>query len=141
MNWRRRTWRGRSTPMRARTASANVDELVQYLRHRANYITPACRSNRLLRRGAAAAGEGRRRLPRVLAGTSLTPAEACSYLYLARAAPSLHRPVAGAVPHPGRGASAVHGRAFLRALLGAPAAWRDTTEIHRRITTPACRRC
>ena len=71
---------------------------------------------------------------RVLAGTRLTPAEACSYLYLRE----LHRRFT--VPSLELFRTRVEVRlpftdtAFLRALLGAPAEWRDNTEIHQRIT-------
>jgi hypothetical protein len=70
----------------------------------------------------------------VLAGTTLTPAESCSYLYLHE----LHRRFT--VPSLELFRTRVEVRmpyldtGFLRTLLAAPAEWRDNTEIHQRIT-------
>ena len=116
-------------------ASASLDELASYLAARANFITPDLALDRVLAPWAVAkAGDGAvGAFRRVLAGSNLTPAEACSYLMLHE----LHRRVT--VPSLELFRTRVEVRlpfldvAFLRTLLGAPADWRDTTEIHQRI--------
>jgi hypothetical protein len=71
----------------------------------------------------------------VLDGVALSPAQGCTYLYLRE----FHRHFT--VPSLELFRTLVEvrlpftERTFLRALLGAPAAWRDSTEIHRRLIT------
>ena len=117
-------------------ASANLDDLASYVAARANHITPDLALNQVLSPWAAArAGDGAASaFRRVLAGSNLSPAEACSYLLVRE----VHRRFT--VPSLELFRTRVEVRlpyldvAFLRTLLGAPAEWRDTTEIHRRIT-------
>jgi asparagine synthase (glutamine-hydrolysing) len=112
------------------------ESVADYLAERANFITPGLPLDRIFSRdAAAAAGEGARQSFRDrLRGTTLCAADCCSYLYLREqhrrfTAPSLslfrtrvdvRLPFVDPV--------------FLRVLLAAPPQWRDTTEIHRRIT-------
>ena len=117
-------------------ASASLDEVASYLAARANYITPDLALGQVLSPGAAAkAGDGAvGAFRRVLAGSNLTPAEACSYLILRE----FHRRIV--VPSLELFRTRVEVRlpfldvGFLRTLLGAPAEWRDSTEIHQQIT-------
>jgi asparagine synthase (glutamine-hydrolysing) len=117
-------------------SSASLDEFLPYLAGRANYLTKGLPLNRILMPWAASvAGDGAlASFRRVLAGTGLTPAEACSYLYLRE----LHRRFT--VPSLELFRTKVEVRmpfldtGFLRTLLAAPAEWRDTTDIHLRIT-------
>ena len=117
-------------------SSASVEDFLPYLAERANNVSKGLPLNQLLKPwAAAAAGEGAlASFRRVLAGTGLTAAEACSYLYLRE----LHRRFT--VPSLELFRTRVEVRmpfldtAFLRTLLGAPAEWRDTTDIHLRIT-------
>jgi asparagine synthase (glutamine-hydrolysing) len=117
-------------------SSAGLDDFLPYLADRANYLTKGLPLDRILMPwAAAAAGEGSlASFRRVLAGTGLTPAEACSYLYLRE----LYRRFT--VPSLELFRTRVEVRqpfldsTFLRTLLAAPAEWRDTTEIHLRIT-------
>jgi hypothetical protein len=71
----------------------------------------------------------------VLEGTGLQPAEACSYLYLRE----LHRRFTVASLELFRTRVEVRlpfvDPAFLRVLLAAPPEWRDSTEIHRFLTS------
>jgi len=117
-------------------AAPTVDAFLPYLADRANYVTRGLPLDRIFKPWAAAeAGEGAlASFRRVLAQTALTPAEACSYLYLHE----LHRRFT--VPSLELFRTRVEVRmpfvdvAFLRALLAAPPEWRDSTEIHQRIT-------
>ena len=114
----------------------SVSELVPYLSARANYITPGLPLSGLFTSDAAAsAGPGSRdSFEAVLAGTRLSPAECCSYLYVRElnrrsTVPSLElfrTKVEVRVPY--------LDAAYLRVLLAAPGAWRDSTEIHRHLT-------
>ena len=114
----------------------STDELVQYLSARANYVTPNLPLSHVLTpQASATAGAGSREtFAEVLKGTSLSPAECCSYLYVRElnrrfTVPSLElfrTQVEVRLPY--------LDSAFLRVLLRAPSAWRDTTEIHRRLT-------
>jgi asparagine synthase (glutamine-hydrolysing) len=114
----------------------SVDELVPYLSARANYVTPNLPLSRVLTpEASAAAGEGTgETFAAVLKGTDLSPADCCSYLYLRElnrrfTVPSLElfrTRVEVRLPYLDPG--------FLRVLLSAPSEWRDTTEIHRRLT-------
>ena len=114
----------------------STDELVAYLAGRANYVTPRQPLERILSPEAASlAGSGARdSFRQVLHGKRLSPADACSYLYLSE----LHRRFT--VPSLELLRSRVEvrlpfvDREFLRTLLGAPSEWRDSTDIHRRIT-------
>ena len=116
-------------------SATNLDEFVPYLARRANYVTNGLPLDKVLVPwAAAAAGEGAvASLRRLVAGSALTPAEACSYLYLRE----LHRRFT--VPSLELFRTRVDVRvpfmdiAFLRPLLGAPAEWRETTEIHQRV--------
>lgn len=116
-------------------AMQSLDQLVPYLSARANYVSPHLPMRDILTPAAyERGGDGSRAsFAEALHGTGLSPAEACSFLYLRElnrrfTIPSLelfrvHRDVR--LPY-------LDGR-FLAALLGAPAAWRDSTEIHRRL--------
>lgn len=114
----------------------STDELASYLAGRANYVTPTLSLSQVMTpEGAAAAGDGARESFReLLREKRLSPPDACSYLYLHE----LHRRFT--VPSLELLRSRVEvrlpfvDRAFLRTLLGAPSEWRDSTEIHRRIT-------
>ena len=114
---------------------ASTGELAQYLGARANYISPDVPHQSLFAPWAAtAAGAGSTEsFAAALDGLALSPAEGCSYLYLRE----LHRHFT--VPSLELFRTQVEvrlpftERAFLRALLGAPAEWRDSTEIHRRL--------
>jgi asparagine synthase (glutamine-hydrolysing) len=114
---------------------ASTSELAQYLGARANYISPDVPHRSLLEPwAAAAAGAGSTEsFAAALDGLALSPAEGCSYLYLRE----LHRRFT--VPSLELFRTRVEvrlpftDRRFLRALLGAPAAWRDSTDIHRRL--------
>ncbi len=122
------------TDERVRKMTA-LDEVVPYLARRANYVSPHLRLVDILTPAAAdRAGEGSHASFAVaLDGTGLSPAEACSFLYLKElnrrfTVPSLelfrvHREVR--LPYLDVG--------FLKVLLSAPAAWRDDTTIHRRL--------
>jgi asparagine synthase (glutamine-hydrolysing) len=115
----------------------SVDELIPYLAGRANYITPNLPLSRLLiPEAAAAAGTGSAgSFAEVLAETNLSPAECCSYLYVRelnrRSTMSslelLRTRVEVRMPY--------LDPAYLRVLLAAPPEWRDSTDIHRRLTT------
>ncbi|MGH9387891.1 MAG: asparagine synthase-related protein [Vicinamibacterales bacterium] len=115
----------------------SADELVPYLAGRANYITPNLPLSQILTpAAAAAAGTGASEgFALVLKDTTLAPSECCSYLYLRElnrrfTVPSLElfrTQVSVRLPF--------LDPSFLRALLAAPAEWRDTTEIHRRLTS------
>jgi asparagine synthase (glutamine-hydrolysing) len=114
----------------------SVAELIEYLSARANYVTPDLPLTRIFRPEALErAGSGvRETFASVLAGTNLSPAQCCSYLYLRElnrrfTIPSLElfRTLVD-VRLPYLDAS------FLRVLLAAPTAWRDSTAIHRRLT-------
>jgi asparagine synthase (glutamine-hydrolysing) len=117
-------------------SGVTVDAFLPYLADRANYVTRGLALDRILAPWAAAeAGVGSlASFRRVLSQTTLTPAEACSYLYLCE----LHRRFT--VPSLELFRTRVEVRmpfvdvAFLRVLLGAPAEWRDSTDIHQRIT-------
>ena len=114
----------------------STDAFIDYLAARANYVSPQLPLRRILSPdAAAAAGQGAAESFRaLLRDTSLCPADCCSYLYLREH----HRRFT--VPSLDLFRSRVEVRlpfvdeAFLEALLPAPAAWRDSTEIHRRIT-------
>lgn len=110
-------------------------DLAVYLSHRANYITHGLAlSDILLPDAARVAGNGSQSaFQELLADIALTPAECCSYLYLREltrrfTVPSieLFRTVVEVrLPY--------LDRRFLKVLLAAPPAWRDGTEIHRRL--------
>ena len=113
----------------------STEALAEYLSRRANYITGGLAlSDLLVPEAARAAGDGSRSAFReVLADTGLSPAACCSYLYLRELTrrftiPSieLFRTVVEVrLPY--------LDRRFLKALLGAPPEWRDSTEIHQRL--------
>jgi asparagine synthase (glutamine-hydrolysing) len=113
-----------------------VDEFVQYLSGRANYITPRLPLSRVLTPEAAAqAGAGSQQaFAEVLAGKGLSPAQGCSYLYLRE----LHRRFT--VPSLELFRTRVDVRLpyvdqdFLTVLLAAPPEWRDDTRIHQALT-------
>ena len=114
----------------------STDELVAYLARRANYVTPRLPLERILSPDARSlAGSGAcDSFREVLRDKTLSPADTCSYLYLSE----LHRRFT--VPSLDLLRSRVEvrlpfmDREFLRTLLGAPPEWRDSTDIHRRIT-------
>ena len=114
----------------------SIDELVDYLSARANYVTPGFAVERLLTpEAASAAGRGSRdSFAKALTGTGLSPADACSYLYLRE----LNRRFT--VPSLELFRTRVEVRlpyldpAFLRVLLRGRTEWRDTTEIHQALT-------
>ena len=114
----------------------STDELASYLSGRANYVTPGLPLSQVFTPDAAArAGDGARDSFReLLRDSSLSPADACSYLYLHE----LHRRFTVPSLELLRSRLEVRlpfvDREFLRTLLGAPPQWRDSTEIHRRIT-------
>jgi len=99
-------------------------------------VTPDLPLTRILTPEAhARAGEGMREtLGSVLAGTSLAPAECCSYLYLRE----LNRRFT--IPSLELFRTQVDVRLpyldvpYLKVLLAAPSTWRDSTEIHRTLT-------
>jgi asparagine synthase (glutamine-hydrolysing) len=113
-----------------------VDELVSYLARRANYVNRDLPLSRLLTPAALArAGEGvRETIGTALAGTRLSPAQCCSYLYLTELTrrftiPSLQlfrTRVDVRLPY--------LDAQYLKVLLGAPSTWRDRTAIHRALT-------
>lgn len=113
-----------------------LDELVPYLSARANYITPNLSLAQLLTPDAyTAAGNGAAvSFAEALKDTHLSAADACSYLYLREfsrrfTVPSLElfrTRVDVRLPY--------LDMAFLQVLLAAPSRWRDTTEIHQRLT-------
>lgn len=113
-------------------AMTSIGQLVPYLSARANYITPGLPLSGFLTPDAAArAGRGTPdTFGTMLEGLNLTPAECCSYLYLRE----LNRRFT--VPSLELFRTNVEVRLpyldvdFLRLLLAAPAAWRDSTEIH-----------
>jgi asparagine synthase (glutamine-hydrolysing) len=115
----------------------SVEELIPYLSARANYVTPDLPLGAVLTPEAhGLAGEGARESFRtVLAGTSLSPAECCSYLYLRE----LNRRFT--IPSLELFRTRVEVRLpfldpqFLKVLLAAPSKWRDTTEIHKTLTS------
>lgn len=116
-------------------AMQSTDQLVPYLSARANYVSPHLPLRDILTPAAyARGGDGSRAsFAEALQGTGLSPAEACSFLYVRElnrrfTIPSLdlfrvHREVR--LPY--------LDIRFLTALLGAPAVWRDGTAIHRRL--------
>jgi asparagine synthase (glutamine-hydrolysing) len=113
-----------------------LETFVPYLSKRANYLTPNLQLSELLEPPALSrAGRGSAdSFAEVLSDLPLSPADACSYLYLRehhrrytvpslelfRSAVEVRLPFV--VPH------------FLSVLLSAPPAWRDGTEIHRALT-------
>ncbi len=113
----------------------SADQLADYLSERANYITRGlCLSSIFVPEVIDAAGDGSRSSFRaLLADTTLSPADCCSYLYLRELTrrftiPSieLFRTVVEVrLPY-------LDSR-FLRTLLAGPSEWRDGTEIHRRL--------
>jgi len=113
-----------------------VDELVPYLSRRANYVTPDLPlASFFTPEAAQRAGKGTSEsFATLLAGKGLSPAESCSYLYMRE----LHRRFT--IPSLQSFRTKVDVRLtyvdprFLRVLLAAPAAWRDSTEIHTRLT-------
>jgi asparagine synthase (glutamine-hydrolysing) len=114
----------------------SIEQLVSYLSTRANYITPKLGLDELLTPEAArVAGRGSAdSFQSALAGTGLSPSDACSYLYLRE----LNRRFT--VPSLELFRTRVDVRMpfvdwqFLRTLLAAPSAWRDTTEVHQALT-------
>jgi asparagine synthase (glutamine-hydrolysing) len=114
----------------------SVEELVTYLGTRANYVTPDLPLSRILTPEALArAGSGAREaIGSALAGTRLSPAECCSYLYLRELTrrftiPSLElfrTQVDVRLPY--------LDTQYLKVLLAAPSHWRDRTEIHQALT-------
>jgi len=114
----------------------SIEELIPYLSARANYVTPDLPLSRILTPEAhAVSGEGASESFAVaLAGTQLSPAECCSYLYLRE----LNRRFT--IPSIELFRSRVEVRLpylnvrFLKVLLAAPSKWRDSTEIHRTLT-------
>lgn len=116
-------------------AMQSLDQLVPYLSARANYVSPHLPVRDILTPVAyGRAGDGSRAsFAEALQGTGLSPAEACSFLYLRElnrrfTIPSLELfRVQRDVRLPYLDAR------FLSVLLGAPAAWRDGTAIHRRL--------
>jgi asparagine synthase (glutamine-hydrolysing) len=115
---------------------ASVEELIPYLSARANYVTPDLPLSRILTPEAhVQAGDGASEsFAAALAGTRLSPAECCSYLYLRE----LNRRFT--IPSIELFRSRVEVRLpylnvrFLKVLLAAPPQWRDNTEIHRMLT-------
>ena len=113
-----------------------IDPFVDYVSARANYVTPGLPLTQILTpEAAAAAGDGSSSsFRKVLSGTTLSPAESCSYLYLRE----LHRRFTVPSLELFRTRLEVRlpyvDRDFLRALLGAPPEWRDSTDIHRALT-------
>jgi len=120
----------------------SIDELIPYLSRRANYITRDLDLRTLFTPDAfASAGNGTHdTFATALSGTGLSPAEACSYLYLRE----LHRRFT--VPSLELFRTRVEVRlpyveaGFLKVLLGAPAGWRDSTVIHQAITASGIER-
>jgi asparagine synthase (glutamine-hydrolysing) len=114
----------------------SVQELVPYLAGRANYVTPNLTFKSLFSTEAASAAGGGsvESFGRLLSQTQLSPPECCSFLYLRE----LHRRFT--VPSLELFRTCAEVRLpftdvdFLAALLGAPAEWRDSTEIHKRLT-------
>jgi asparagine synthase (glutamine-hydrolysing) len=117
-------------------ALASADDVAAYLSRRANYVTPNLPLASFFSGNAAAeAGAGAAdSFATTLAGIKLTPAECCSYLYLRE----LNRRFT--VPSLELFRTRVDVRLpfvdvqYLKVLLSAPSAWRDSTEIHRRLT-------
>jgi asparagine synthase (glutamine-hydrolysing) len=117
-------------------AMTTIEELVPYLSRRANYVTPDLPLASFFTPDAAKkAGTGTSEsFAALLSGKGLSPAESCSYLYLRE----LHRRFT--VPSLELFRTKCDVRLpyvdpqFLRVLLAAPAAWRDSTEIHTRLT-------
>jgi asparagine synthase (glutamine-hydrolysing) len=115
---------------------ASAEELIPYLSARANYVAPDLPLAQILTPEAhARAGDGASESFAVaLAGTRLSPAECCSYLYLRE----LNRRFT--IPSIELFRSRVEVRLpylnlrFLKVLLAAPPKWRDSTEIHRTLT-------
>lgn len=120
------------TDERIRRMTSQAD-LVPYLSARANYVARELPLTQLLTpTAAAAAGAGTSEsFSNVLRGLQLSPAECCSYLYLRE----FHRRFTVPSLELFRTRLDVRlpfvAREFLRVLLGAPAEWRDSTEIHR----------
>jgi asparagine synthase (glutamine-hydrolysing) len=117
-------------------AMSTMSDLVPYLSARANYVTPNLPLSAFLTPPACqAAGRGSAdAFAEALRDTRLSPAEACSYLYLLAlnrrfTVPSLEllrTRVEVRLPFLDAG--------FLRVLLAAPPEWRDSTEIHLALT-------
>jgi asparagine synthase (glutamine-hydrolysing) len=115
---------------------ASSGAVADYLSERANYITPGLPLSAVLTpKAAEAAGAGSKTsFANTLRDTRLSPAEACSYLYLREhhrrfTVPSLElfrTSVDVRLPYVDRD--------FLRVLLAAPPEWRDTTAIHQALT-------
>jgi len=121
---------------------SSVDELISYLAERPNlvFVQNSIPLARLLRPDVLprAGGGMRESLAAVVAGTRLTPAQCCSYLYLRE----LNRRFT--IPSLELFRTRVQVRlpyldlAFLKVLLGAPTRWRDSTRIHQAITLAGC---
>jgi asparagine synthase (glutamine-hydrolysing) len=117
-------------------AMSHLSDLVPYLSARANYVTPNLPLSSFLTPPASqAAGRGSAdAFAEALRDKRLSPAEACSYLYLMAlnrrfTVPSielLRTRVEVRLPFLDAG--------FLRVLLAAPPEWRDSTDIHRALT-------
>ena len=112
----------------------SAQELIPYISYRNNlvYMTGDLPLSRILTPEAhARAGEGvTESFASALAGTTLSPAECCSYLYLRELIRRF------TIPSLELFRSEVEVRlpfldaSFLKVLLAAPAQWRDSTEIH-----------
>ncbi len=116
-------------------AMTTLKELVPYLSARANYVTPGLPLSRVFTPEAAraAGGGAAESFESALKGTHLNPAQACTFLYLRE----LHRRFTVPSVELFRTRSEVRmpyvAPSFLQVLLRAPAAWRDSTVIHRRL--------
>jgi asparagine synthase (glutamine-hydrolysing) len=123
-------------------AMRSLDELVPYLSARANYITPELPLKDIFAPDvSSAAGIGARSsFAEALTGTRLSPADACSFLYLRE----LNRRFT--VPSLELFRTRVDVRLpfldirYLKALLASPPAWRDGTTIHQRLIGAGDRR-
>ena len=121
-----------------------VDELIPYLASRDNLVSakdhfPLAQLLRPEVRARAGTG-GREAFAAAVAGTNLSPAECCSYLYLREfnrrfTIPSLElfrTRVQVRLPYLDVD--------FLKVLLAAPSSWRDSTRIHQALTARGCPR-
>jgi asparagine synthase (glutamine-hydrolysing) len=114
----------------------STEELIPYLCARANYVSPDLPLSQILRPEAVSrTGEGvRETFESVLAGTGLTPAQCCSFLYLRELTRRFTIPSLELFRTRAEVRLPYLDVAYLKVLLSAPPRWRDSTEIHRALT-------
>jgi asparagine synthase (glutamine-hydrolysing) len=115
---------------------SSTEELIPYLCTRTNYVTPDLPLSQILRPEAVSRTGGgvRETFESVLAGTGLTPAQSCSYLYLRELTRRFTIPSIELFRTRAEVRLPYLDVPYLKVLLAAPPRWRDSTEIHRALT-------